>query len=133
VPPFTARRLILAATLLAAVIVCAVSLSRHRKPAFASEGELRDALIGKTEEEARTLLGPPDKVTEPTAAPDAPDAILAWERFWRDPATGKAEVLLLHIREGRVCHAFLWGNGIRKLASGRRLTAPASCRDGHVA
>jgi hypothetical protein len=53
----------LIATLLALAGILAVGIIRpHRGPRFASDGELREAVVGKPAEAVRPLLGEPDAV-----------------------------------------------------------------------
>jgi hypothetical protein len=69
----SARRLVLAVTLLAALVVVVVAVSCPRPaPRFKSEAELEDALLGNTAAEVLEVLGEPDhKSAAPPARPRA--------------------------------------------------------------
>lgn len=68
---------------------------------FSSEAELRDALLGRGEDEVKTLLGEPD--ADFPASPDAPYTkggtarVLGFRRRWRDPETGSDAPIIVHV------------------------------------
>jgi hypothetical protein len=86
VRPFTARRLILAATLLAAsaATTAAVSCPSPRpRCRFADLGGARAALLERTAGEVREVLGAPDEIIPPE--PGASAEIWRYDRACRRP------------------------------------------------
>jgi hypothetical protein len=120
------NRFIVAVSAAALAVIVVVAPGRRKaeeKPRFASEAELCVALLGKDEGEVEAQLGGPDSVSEPVTPPES-FTIWCYERHYRRPETGQAEVLLLHFRDGRVRRNFARGkDGLRELARGDRAEA----------